>query len=86
MSRLTKLTITVPKELVAVADDIAKKRKVSRSKVISQCLRELAEKRIEEEMKEGYIAMAEENRRTAEEFLEAQRGVLPEWNADAEDS
>ena len=86
MSNVVKLTVSVPKELIAVADGVAKENKISRSKVISMCLRELAEKRIQEQMKEGYIAMADEHRRLAEEMLPAQVEVLPEWNADAEDS
>ncbi|MBI4267371.1 MAG: hypothetical protein HY662_01130 [Chloroflexi bacterium] len=51
-----------------------------------ESIQESEERHIKEEMKEGYIAMAEENRRTTEEFLEVQREALPEWNANAGNS
>ena len=78
-SQVTKLTISLPKDLIALTDEIAKERKVSRSKVVSSCLQELATKRLRAEMEEGYKAMASEQRQFAKMSFELQRRVVPEW-------
>jgi DNA-binding transcriptional regulator GbsR (MarR family) len=49
-----------------MADKVAKERKTSRSKVVSSCLEELAKKRLEAEMEEGYRAMARDEQREKE--------------------
>jgi metal-responsive CopG/Arc/MetJ family transcriptional regulator len=64
-SQAEKVTISLPQELVRIADEIARERRTSRSKVVSSCLRELADRRLREQMEEGYKAMAKENRRFA---------------------
>ncbi len=76
--KVGKLTISLPKDLIALTDEIAEERKVSRSKVVSSCLRELAEKRLRAEMEEGYKAMAKEQRHFAKMSFELQRRVVPE--------
>ena len=58
---VAKLTISLPKSLISLADEVANEENISRSKVVSNCLRELAQKRTIELMKEGYKAMAKEN-------------------------
>ncbi|MBI2934040.1 MAG: ribbon-helix-helix protein, CopG family [Chloroflexi bacterium] len=60
MGRTARITITLPRELVCVVDQIARERKMSRSKIIAACLRELAEKTRVGEMAEGYRVMAKE--------------------------
>ncbi len=77
--KVTKLTISLPKNLIALTDEIAKERKVSRSKVVSSCLQELAEKRLRAEMEGGYKAMAKEQRQLTKMSFELQRRVVPEW-------
>ncbi len=77
--KVAKLTISLPKDLIALTDEIAKERKVSRSKVVSSCLQELAAKRLRAEMEEGYKAMANEQRQFAKLSFELQRRVVPEW-------
>ena len=77
--QVKKLTISLPKDLIALTDEIAKERKVSRSKVVSSCLQELAERRLRAEMEEGYKAMAKEQRQFAKMSFELQRRVVPEW-------
>jgi hypothetical protein len=47
--------------------------------VVSSCLQELAKKRFEAELEEGYRAMAEEEKRLARETFEVQAEVVPEW-------
>ena len=78
-TRVAKLTISLPRDLIALTDEIAEERKVSRSKVVSACLQELATKRLRAEMKEGYEAMANEQRQFTKMSFELQRRVVPEW-------
>ncbi len=79
MGRTLKLTVTLPGELILVADRIAKEKKISRSKVISTCLQELAEKQKAKDMAEGYLHMAREQKRLAEAASKIETEVLPEW-------
>ena len=78
-SRTVKLTVTVPAELVALTDEVARERGTSRSKVVAACLREMADRRLRAEMEEGYRALAGELKETAALARQAQRQVLPEW-------
>ena len=78
-TEVAKLTISLPKSLIAFADEVASEKNISRSKVVSNCLRELAQKRKIQLMEEGYKAMAEENRKFAKMAFELQRRVVPEW-------
>ncbi len=66
-TRVAKITISLPKELLEVADRLAKERAVSRSNVIAQLIKKAERERIEALMIEGYKAMAEEDRRLAQE-------------------
>ncbi len=79
MGRTGKLTISLPEELIWFADQVAKERKISRSKVFSSCLRELAEKHRVTEMAEGYRAMAKEQRKFVAIASEIEHEVIPEW-------
>ena len=78
-TRVGKLTISLPRNLISLTDEIAKERKISRSKLVSICLQELAEKRLRAEMEQGYKLMAEEQRQIAKMSFELQRRVIPEW-------
>ncbi|MBM3175886.1 MAG: hypothetical protein FJZ93_09245 [Chloroflexi bacterium] len=77
--RVERLTISLPSELVDLADKIAHEKKVSRSKVVSLCLQEYADRRLQKAMEEGYKAMAEENLTFAESAAHSVHEVLPEW-------
>ena len=79
MVRTAKLTVTLPKNLIALADRVAKERKISRSKVVSGCLQELAEKQRVAAMAEGYMVMAKEQKRFAEIASKIENEILPEW-------
>lgn len=79
MAKAVRLTISLPKDLILFADKLAKEKKTSRSKAIASCLQEAARKRLEAELEEGYLVMAEENRKIAELAFEAQRETVPEW-------
>ena len=65
-TQVVKLTISVPRELVKMADKVAKEKKISRSKVVTSCLQELAKQRLEAELEEGYRAMAKDEQREKE--------------------
>jgi len=71
-----KLTVSLPQRLIAVTDEIAREKKISRSRVISLCLQELAERRLRQRMEEGYKSMAKENLQFAEQSIDLAREVL----------
>jgi metal-responsive CopG/Arc/MetJ family transcriptional regulator len=77
--QVVKLTVSVPAELVKLADKVAKEKKISRSKVVSSCLQELAKQRFQADLEEGYKAMAKEERKLARETFEVQSEIVPEW-------
>jgi metal-responsive CopG/Arc/MetJ family transcriptional regulator len=64
-----KLTVTIDESLVKELDEEAKKRKLSRSALIEEAIKTLKKKQLEELLKKGYQAMAEENLRIAEETI-----------------
>ena len=79
MNRTARLTISLPRELVSFADEIAKERKISRSKVLSSCLRELVEKHKAEKMAEGYKVLARDQKSFAGMASRIEHEVIPEW-------
>ena len=79
MGKTVKLTVTLPSELIASADEIAKKRKISRSKLVSLCIQELAESYKIAEMAEGYRTLAKEQKQLADAASEIEHEVIPEW-------
>ncbi len=79
-TQVVKLTISLPKSLISLADEVANEEHISRSKVVSNCLRELAQKRTIELMEEGYKAMAKEHEEFAKISVEAASEVVPPWD------
>jgi metal-responsive CopG/Arc/MetJ family transcriptional regulator len=77
--RTAKLAVTVPEELSAFTNRVARECGTSRSKLVATCLQEMAERRLRAEMEEGYRALTGELKETAALAREAQRRVLPEW-------
>jgi metal-responsive CopG/Arc/MetJ family transcriptional regulator len=75
--RMERMTVNVPRDLVELTNIIAKEKNISRSKLVSACLREMANKRLEEEMIEGYKAMSKANLKFAEESLHLASEWLP---------
>ncbi len=73
-TQVVKLTVSVPAELVKLADKVAKEKKISRSKVVSSCLQELAKQRFQADLEEGYKAMAKEEKKLAERSSGIQSG------------
>jgi len=79
MSQVSRLTISLPIELISFADELATERNVSRSKVFSDCLQELSEKRKLASMEEGYKAMAQQNLELAKIAFGIAQEVVPAW-------
>ncbi len=78
-TQVKSVTVSIPREPIQFADQIAIELQVSRSKVFASCLRELAGKRLYEQMEEGYKAMAEEHRKFADVAMHLAHEILPEW-------
>jgi metal-responsive CopG/Arc/MetJ family transcriptional regulator len=79
MGRTVKLTVSLPQELIVLADKIAMEKKISRSKVVADCLQDMAEKQRATEMAEGYMALAEEQRQFTAMASKITPEVLPDW-------
>jgi metal-responsive CopG/Arc/MetJ family transcriptional regulator len=65
--KAAKVTISLPKDLLELADRLARERATTRSAVIAGLLEKEEKARIQALMEEGYREMAEENHRLAEE-------------------
>jgi len=74
-----RITISLPRNLIELADEVAVEKGISRSKVVSTCLQEFADKRLRAEMEEGYRAMANENLKFAKDAIYAANEILPDW-------
>ena len=72
-----KISISLPLELLVFVDSAAKRENLSRSSYLVRLLKEKAAEREHKLMVEGYKAMAEENRKLAEESLAA---VMEAWS------
>jgi metal-responsive CopG/Arc/MetJ family transcriptional regulator len=79
MGRTAKVTVSLPGELISLADRIAREKKISRSQVISACLRDLAEKLEQAQMAEGYSRLAEEQKKFTAAASRIASEILPEW-------
>lgn len=69
MADTVRLTISLPRELADFADRLAQEKKRQRSRVFARLLTEKKQAMLQQAMIEGYQAMAEENRRFAEEAM-----------------
>ena len=67
--KVSKVTISLPNELLQFADRLAKEAASTRSGVIAELLAKEEESRIQALMAEGYREYSEENRKEAEEAL-----------------
>ena len=82
---VSKVTISLPKELLKLADRIASERKISRSRVIAELLENEEKARTAALMEQGYREMAEENVRLAEEAFQMNSELMLEntdWDED----
>lgn len=77
--QVAKLTVSVPKDLITLTDEIAKEKNISRSKLVTLCLQELTRKHLREQMEEGYKAMAKEQQDIADMTINLQSEIVPKW-------
>ena len=77
--KVAKLSISLPKNLISLADEIAKEEKIKRSKVISRCLEELARSRKEKLMIEYYKTMAKEHEDFAKKSVKVIQNIASSW-------
>jgi metal-responsive CopG/Arc/MetJ family transcriptional regulator len=75
----TKLTISIPRSVLKVTDEIAQEKKITRSKLVAMYLEQMAEEYLKAEMAKGYKAMAEEQRQIAATAQKLQSKIVPEW-------
>ncbi len=75
-SRVAKLTISLPRDLLAMTDEIAAEKRISRSKVVYMCLQDLAAKRLNMKMAEGYQSLARDNLKFADQAISLAHEVL----------
>ena len=76
---MENITISIPKRLVAVVEEIVKENKTNRSRVISQCLEGLARSRKEELMIKYYETMAREHQEFAKHSPKVISKIVSSW-------
>ena len=79
-----KVRISLPRELLEIADRIAAEKGVSRRRVIAELLEKEEQGRIDALMAEGCRAIADENYRLAEEAFPLASEMSTEWKDDAD--
>jgi metal-responsive CopG/Arc/MetJ family transcriptional regulator len=78
VTKIERLTISLPSDLVQLTDAIAREKNTSRSKVVAECLREMVRNRIEADMIEGYKETAKANLEFAEDSVHLVNEILAE--------
>ncbi len=76
---MKNITVSIPSRLAAIVEEIVKEKKTNRSRVISQCLEDLARRRKEEQMVKYYKTMASEHNKFAEESTKVTQEIASEW-------
>ncbi|MBI2090378.1 MAG: ribbon-helix-helix protein, CopG family [Deltaproteobacteria bacterium] len=76
MARKVKLTVSLDQDLVETLDEMSRQSRKPRSRVVQEALRLWRRKQLHDKLAEGYRAMAEEDRETAERQLPAFREIL----------
>lgn len=65
------ISVSLGEDLLQRVDRLAQQEKVTRSSLIEKAIELYERRRVERQMAEGYLALAEENSRWAEEALES---------------
>lgn len=78
-TQVKNITVSIPRELIIFADKVAREKRISRSNLVANCLKELAARQLQEQLEEGYTAMAKEHKRFADMAIGSVHEVLPEW-------
>ena len=76
MAHKVKVTLSLDEDLVEVLEKVSRQRKKPRSRVVQEALRLWQKKELQQKLAEGYRAMVEEDRETAERRLPAFRELL----------
>ena len=76
MGHKVKVTLSLDEDLVEVLEKVSRQRKKPRSRVVQEALRLWQRRELQEKLAEGYRAMAEEDRETAERHVPAFREIL----------
>jgi hypothetical protein len=79
VSETVKIIANVPKEIADQAAEIAAMRKVSRSRLVTECLLAMIEKRNNDLLAEGYKEMAVEHEKFAGLAENTYKEVVPRW-------
>jgi metal-responsive CopG/Arc/MetJ family transcriptional regulator len=74
--RKARITVSIDEDLLHELDEIGRQRKAPRSQVVERAIRLLLTSILNERLREGYEAMAAENRDRAEQAIEAQWEAL----------
>ncbi|TAJ80185.1 ribbon-helix-helix protein, CopG family [bacterium] len=76
MVQKVKVTVSLDQDLVETLDEMSRQSRKPRSRVVQEALRLWRRKQLHDKLAEGYRAMAEEDRETAERHLPAFREIL----------
>ena len=71
MVRKAKITVSIDGNLLRDLDELSREHELPRSQVVERAIRRLRDELQERRLREGYRAMAEEDRATAEDRLGA---------------
>lgn len=71
-----KLSITIDGQVIEALDKVSKELQVAKSSLAQQALELWLKKRTEDLMAEGYLQMAEDDKKFADMTLEAQAEIL----------
>lgn len=71
MGSKVKVTVSLDEALVRELEGISQKTRRPRSQLVEEAIRHWRRSHLERELKEGYLAMAEEDRASAERSLGA---------------
>ncbi len=71
MASKVKITVSIDEALVREIEGFGRRGRKSRSKMVEEALQHWRRSQLEQELKEGYQAMAKEDRVTAERNLAA---------------
>ena len=73
---VAKLTISLPNDILAITDEIAAEKNISRSRLVSLCLHDLAKQRLKQKMEEGYRALSKDNAKFAGQAIVISHEVI----------
>jgi predicted transcriptional regulator len=76
MASKLKLTVSIDRAVAKRLDDLVKARKRARSALVEEAIRDWEQAQLHARLKEGYLAMAEEDRAFAEAALPLFRETL----------